>query len=97
MNFYARKITKKFDIFYYLRQLKILKIIQKSIFYIDQIKLLNLISNKEYRVNMKDEINKNTLTEKEKNSKTLNYFINSYNPKVDSSEQKIMNYLIENN
>ena len=98
LKIYVKKINKKFDMFYYLKQNKKIKILQKSMFNSEQKKLISLISNKEYRINMLDEIKiKSDVTEQEKNSNTLNYVINSYNPKLDSPEQRIMNCLIEKN
>jgi len=98
INFYARKIIKKFDIFYYLKNLRTSKIITKSLFCSEIVELLDLVSSKEYRINMKNEIKDGNLNEEnERNSRILNYFMNSYKPTKESTEHRIMNYLIENN
>ena len=96
INYFFKKITKKFNIFYYLKQIKTLKIIKNSTLKNEQIKLITLVSSKQYNVKMNEE-NKKTLSQEEKNSKILNYFVDAYNPEKDTPEQKILNYFIEDN
>ena len=96
INFFFKKITKKFNIFYYLRQLKSLKIIRKSTLEKEQTKMISLISSKEYNIARKKD-KKNPLSEKDKNSRNFNYFMYNYNPNSDSTEQRILNYFIEDN
>ena len=90
------KLLRNLIYFIIWKNLRTTDIIKKSLFSNDLVELLDIISNKEFRVDLKNEIKVNN-EEKERESKILTYFMNSYKPKIDSSEQKILNYLIEDN
>ena len=66
MDFFFKKITKKFNVFYYLKQMKTLKIFRKSVLKNGETKLISLVSNKEYNATTMKE-KKNLHNEKEKN------------------------------
>ena len=95
VNFFYRKITKKFNIFYYLHQLKTLRIMRNQMIKGEQISMIKLIASKEYYVCKKEQ--EKGLSDEEKNVKVLNYFMNNYNLKKVTSEQKTFNLFIENN
>ena len=95
MNFYHKKIMKKFNIFNYLKKVKTLKIMKKTILNEEQIQVIGLKTSFEYDVDLKQEISVRK-TGNEKDSQILNYFMNNYNPNVESPNKKILNYLVEN-
>lgn len=96
INFYVKKILKRFDIFYYLKKFRTLKIIKKSIFPKEQVEIMKICSNKEYNIDLRDDVHKMTESEERKiESKTLDYVLNRYNIRNNNEEQKIMNYLIK--
>lgn len=98
IDIFSKKIIKKFDMFYYLRYLRMQKVINRTVLNTDQIKFLKIISNKEYVIDMKDKIlERKGISDEEKCNRGINYFMDSYNPKRDDREQNILNYFMEKN
>ena len=62
----------------------------------DQIKFIESISNKQYNLNFNEGIKDGKgLSEEHRNFKSLNFFMNTYNPRKDDKEQIILNYFLE--
>ena len=95
VNFYHKKIMKKFNIFNYLKKIKTLKIIKKTLLKEEQIQVIGLKACKEYDVDFNEKMHDRKTT-KEKDSQILNNFMDNYNPKEESPKQNLLNYLVLN-
>jgi hypothetical protein len=84
---YNERIYDKFDIFYYLRELKKSEYLQNIIFEKDQIHLIETISQKLYRVSFEE--NKEVLKDNENFNNQLNF--------LRENNAQIMKYLLEEN
>lgn len=94
INFYIKKIGRRFDILYYLKELKTLKIVKNTIFSEEKHEMIKIASNKQFKIDMREGL-KDKKTSSEKDLKNLNYLLENYNPKNDTEEQRIMNNLIK--
>ena len=88
---YSEKIYEKFDIFYYMKELKKSEFMQNILFEEKQKHLIETMSQKLYRVWLMKNYKEEILDLKENNLQSLKYLLEANKNDIDDAEKKIIN------